>query len=260
MPEFKNIHDGASVKAITMHQAGKKRLHLAGVGADKKAITVTSNKGSTLTATLGSLFNGPQGIWTVDLAALAVGTAQLEAKSPKGSATLAVTVEPKQTLPLPDSAPGMLVRLFLAEVRSPDYASYSAADAKKSMQWMRLVLENRLAHKDPGIFAAKGAKTLIDIVKAKNQFKGFEGYPAIDTETSGRIDGAIALVNNDADKRQDKYKAYVDLAVEVAKGSVPVDPCPTRLYGWRTAGSSAPGGSFVAFGSPVVGNQFYTLK
>jgi hypothetical protein len=35
-------------------------------------------------------------------------------------------------------------------------------------------------------------------------------------------------------------------------------------YGWCTAGSSAPGGDFVAIpeadGSVVAGNQFYTLK
>lgn len=76
--------------------------------------------------------------------------------------------------------------------------------------------------------------------------------------TADRIAAILALVNDDGDARQVRYAAHLAAAVEVAEGELPADPCVTKLYGWRTAGSSAPGGSFAAYATALMG--IYTLQ
>ena len=79
----------------------------------------------------------------------------------------------------------MLCRLFIAESINPnDATNYNEANVKQAMTWMRLVLENRLKHKDPGVFYAskpigQAKHTMFDIVRAKGQFKGFGDYPVL---------------------------------------------------------------------------------
>lgn len=261
MAKFTLTNDKTEVREATMHVGGSKRLHLAGVGGDKKVLQLDSSSPAAVTPTLVALFDGPKGIWTVKLSAKAKGKAEIQAKV-KGAAVakVAVTVVEKLVLPAASGEEGMLVRLFLAENLSPDQTGYDAAKSKTAMQWMRLVLANRLKN-NPAQFGAPKATTITDIVKAPGQFAGFEKYPTLAADVSARIDAIVSIVNDDSDARQDRYAQFVQTAMDVAKSTTPVpDPCSTGLYGWRTAGSGSPGPRFVKYGHPLSGNQFYTLK
>jgi len=261
--KFTQVDNKTDVSQASMFLDGErdsKQLRLHEVGGDKKNLQLDSSNAKVATAALQALFDGPKGIWTVKIIAKAVGNADIEAKL-KGVAVakLAVTVVDKLELPGATSEEGMLVRLFLAENLSPGQPGYNASDSKKSMQWMRVVLVNRL-NNEPGQFNAPGAKTISDIVKAKNQIEGFEKYPTLGANQSARINEIVKIANNDNDARQDLYVRFLQDALDAAKGKPIKDPSSTGLYGWRTSGSGSPGGNFEAYLTPLSGNQFYTLK
>lgn len=153
---------------------------------------------------------------------------------------------------------GAVCRLLLAEARGPGYASYDEVNTKICMQRMKLILQNRLDNK-PSQFGAPGAKTLTDIIKGKGQFAGFGQYPAYDTHIKTRIQQLIDVANSETDPRAEKYRTFLDNAKFISSQSVIADPCPTKLFGWRTEGASSPGGSFVLFDT-FVGIDFYTIK
>ena len=77
-------------------------------------------------------------------------------------------------LPPINTDEGLEVRVLLAEVRGPQQAGYNLADATIAMQWMHIILRNRIA--DPQPFGASDG-TLKAVVTARNQFAGFEKYP-----------------------------------------------------------------------------------
>lgn len=261
MAKFTLVDDKTEITAAKMHVDGKKRLHLAGVGSDRKTLQVLSTKPNVITADIVALFSGPKGIWTVDLKSKAKGSAEIQAKlNDKIVAKLSVNVEDKIQLPAATTEEGLLARLFLAESRTPSETGYNAAEAKTAIQWMRVVLENRLKN-NPKQFSAPGAKTILDIVKAKGQFHGFENYPTLSAAQQARINDIVTIANNDNDTRQEKFAEFLTNTLEVAKAKSAIkDPCPTGLYGWRTAGRGSPGPRFETFKTPKSGNQFYTLK
>ena len=85
----------------------------------------------------------------------------------------------------------------------------------------------------------------------------------VDDDGNGFVDDIRGwdFANDDNDPRQDRYARFLQDALEVAARKTLIqDPCPSGLYGWRTAGSSEPGGGLVKWGDPLSGNQFYTLK
>jgi hypothetical protein len=264
MAKFTLVDDKTEVATATMRldkAHDSKRLHLHDVGSDKKLLQIDSTNGKIATATLVALYNGPKGIWTIDILAKDKGNAEIQAKL-KGAvvAKVGVTVIDKLELPAASSEEGMLIRLLLAENRTPSEHGYNAAKVKTSMQWMRIVLVNRLKNK-PEQFGAPNAKTIEDIVKAKGQFEGFEQYPKLTASKSARINQIVKIANDDNDARQEAYAGLLQVAIEVAKSKTLIpDPCPTGLYGWRTAGSGSPGGRFVKHGDTLSGNEFYTLK
>jgi hypothetical protein len=174
------------------------------------------------------------------------------------SAALNVGVDPAIELPDRNTVPGAVARLLMAEARGPSHDSYVAADSLRSMRWMRRVLENRLAN-NPRQFGAQGAQSLIDIIKAPNQFAGFSNYPNYDAGTRARLQEMLNIANNDSDQRQQGFREFVHNALSVAQGAAIADPCLTGLYGWRTQGAGGPGGRFVVYQS-VAGNTFYTLQ
>lgn len=91
-------------------------------------------------------------------------------------------------LPPKETAEGVEARLLLAECRSPAYQkTYSLGDATQAMQLMDRVLWNRL--KNPRPFGAPGATELVEIIKAKGQFAGFENYPNYDTAIVSNLQG-----------------------------------------------------------------------
>jgi len=277
MAKFTLTDDATEVSSVTMHAGdpkekvsrGHKRLHLAGVAErERKALTIDSAHAEIVTAAPPILFDASAGIWTVDLYAKQKGEAEIQAKV-KGAivARVAVTVLAKLQLPPPNTDAGLLVRLFLAETASPETretVTWTEEDAKKSMQWMRLVLKNRLEN-NPQQFMAKGARTLKDIVTAKDggkvQFEGFSNYPTINAKIAARLADAFKIANDDSDKRQEDYARFVQAALDAANSKTEIqDPCGADnfLSGWMTVGSS-PGDDSVAF-QAIMDNQFFMMK
>lgn len=266
MAMFTQLDDVTEIKTATMRLDGKrdkKRVHLVGVKADKKDIKLEPDKPGVVVPTLVAAYEDSRGSWTVDLLAKTKGNATVTAKV-KGDAvaSIAISVTDPLTLAPVNSEEGMLVRLLLAENTTPDETSYDASKAKKAMQWMRVVLANRLASKNPGEFRAPGAKTLTDIVKGKNQFEGFGDYPTIAAKQAARIANIVKIANDDNDKRQEPFAQFLQIAIDVAQSKTLIDdPCPKGTYAWRTTGHGAPsGGGFVTCGDPISGNQFYQLE
>jgi hypothetical protein len=89
------------------------------------------------------------------------------------------------TLPEVDTDAGLLARPFIAECRDPGYSDYNLDAAKKSMNAMKAVIDNRL-HNNPAQFGAPGAKSYVDIVGAPGQFAGF-------TKKNGKISISAAV-------------------------------------------------------------------
>jgi hypothetical protein len=278
MGKFTLLDDKTEVASLTLHVGdgkiretqGHKRLHLAGVEEQdgRSSLIITSSDDATASGTVYRIpYDADLGIWIVDLDAKKKGKATFQAKV-KGTpvAKLEVTVEERLQLPPPNTQAGLLARLFLAETAAPETRGikWSAADAKKSMQWMRLVLENRLAN-HPEQFMARGAKTLQDIVTAKDkgklQYQGFGKYPALDSDIERRIKASFQFANDDNHQRQADYAALVQAALEVANDkSVIQDPCGTDnfLSGWMTVNHS-PGDDSVPF-QVLMDNQFFMMK
>jgi hypothetical protein len=147
---------------------------------------------------------------------------------------------PPIALPATSVVAGLQARLFLAECRSPAYASYNAALTKTSMQWMDIVLHNRVANYT--LFGASGPN-MQAVVQAPGQFAGFQSYPSLSSTVASNINAIMDIANNTADSRFSAYRAHVQLAIDVGNASPLADPSPGKLTFWRTAGSAAPGGS-----------------
>jgi len=106
---------------------------------------------------------------------------------------------------------------------------------------------------------ARGAVSLTTLIKAHKQIDGFEKYPQIAAKQKELLTRTLAIANDGTDGRSERHRAYVTHAIAAARREVPEsDPCPTKLYAWRTVGSGSPGDNFVEF-QRKGGQQFYTL-
>ncbi|MGX1785230.1 hypothetical protein ACWIGM_00750 [Bosea sp. NPDC055332] len=122
---------------------------------------------------------------------------------------------------------------------------------------MDRVLYNRLGN-NPAQFGAPGAKNIIDIIKAKGQFAGFENYPQYDDGIKTRIQKMLNIANDAKDSRAAEFKEFVEAAIEVAETATVAEPSTGILAGWRTGGSSSPGGRFTKHAT-VGGIDFYFI-
>ncbi|CAN7639602.1 hypothetical protein LJR090_005617 [Bosea sp. LjRoot90] len=163
----------------------------------------------------------------------------------------------KLALPDRNSVTGAEVRLLLAEARGPAFSSYVLSESKRAMQFMDRVLYNRLQNK-PSQFGAASAKNIIDIIKAKGQFAGFEKYPIYDGSISTRIQKMLDIANNAKDRRAQEFTDFIEAAIDVAENQTVADPSTGLLTGWRTGGASSPGGSFKLHAT-VGGIDFYFI-
>lgn len=157
------------------------------------------------------------------------------------------------TLPDRTTDEGLEARVLLAECRGPSFSGYVLADAVTCMQFMDLVLWNRV--KNPTPFGAK-RPTLQSVVTAKGQFAGFESYPNYKDGIRKNIQAMIDIANNSKDKRNVSFAAHIQAALDVAKNATILDPSPGKLVAWRTAGSGSPGAGFTLFRT-VSGTTFY---
>lgn len=269
MAKFTNTGTPAKTLAnIKLQLKGKRLVRLEGVNARiSKDIEIVTPGGVTANVRERP-FDGAKGIWNLDLTASSkVGDTKLQVKF-KGAivATLVVKVvdEKEISLPIAMTPSGLLSRLFLAESLSPEKPTYSAIDTEKSMRWMRLVIDNRKAHKTPKIFYAKKGKNsmwdVFDIVQARGQFHGFEKYPALSSTIEANIKGILDVANDYSHPKQELYLKFLKAALSAASAASPIaDPAKSGLYGWRTAKSKHPGGSFIKY-QDLAGQTFYTLK
>jgi len=162
------------------------------------------------------------------------------------------------SLPARGTEEGAVARLVLIEARGPSYATYSATDSLTSMQWMKVVLANRL-NNNPRQFMAPHAATLIDIIKAPGQFAGFQKYPHYDSALADMLQSIIDIANSTKDARSADFAGFVQNGLKVAREAPVADPSSTGIFAWRTQGSSPPGGRYAKF-KDLAGNTFYTLS
>lgn len=269
MGHFTSTTDGnAALTKVRIAAGTGKRLRLTGVKARIASdISVTSSMAAIVAAKLLSApYDGPKGVWTVDLEAKAEGKAKISAShknTPAASIDVEVFKPEKISLDANSTEAGMLQRLLLAEAASPSKTQYKSSDVETSMEWMIVVVENRRKDKNPGRFMARDANKdgwdKRDIIRAKGQFHGFENYPVLAEDVRKRIESYLKIGNDYEDTRHDIYAAFLKRAIKISKASLIKDPSPDGLFGWRTEGSGSPGPNYVKF-KDLAGQTFYTLK
>jgi hypothetical protein len=184
-------------------------------------------------------------------------------------------VHPLDNVTLPDlqTDNGTLVRLLIAESLNPGSPAYIAADVTNGMQAMKAVVDNRLNH-NPSQFGAPGATNYRQIIAAPGQFAGFSmdgnGNVVLSDQVNDLINAVMTQANTGG---PGPYSDFVQNALGVCNALVN-DPFSgitningTQVtgggYGWRTLGSSDPGGHLIAIPAPqggiIANNQFYTL-
>jgi hypothetical protein len=262
MGEFRRTTTGAAVTKATLHTGNTGIFYHKGDDKGKKKITVTTSNDPVVGVEAVKMNSDKDSLRQVRLAAKKAG-GPVSIKAMDGTTVigeLTVTVEDKLTLPDKNQTEGMVARLLIAESKTPYHKSYDAVKSRKGMEWMLLVLHNRL-NNNPKFFNADGAKTLLDIVKGKGQFAGFGNYPNLSSEMDALIQSAVDNANDDNHGKQDQYIVFVKNALEVAAKKTPVaDPASPDLLGyWRTAGSGKPESSAV-IQDTLVGNTFYKTK
>ena len=171
-------------------------------------------------------------------------------------------------LPPRSDVSGAVARLLLSEAQGPASPFYVQANTFMSMQWMKVVLNNRL-NNDPAQFLAPHAKTVIDIIRAPNQFAGFRHYPNYDVDLVNRLQSYVDIANSAKDKRQQSYAIFINGAIQVANAAPIPDPSSSPfiltnrtvlgLFAWRTIGAPSPGGRFSKY-RDLAGNTFYTIN
>lgn len=259
MAEFQRM-DGSKLPAAVTTVAGS-TLSLKVIPTSKEPLPTVSASPEAVAKVINVKPRTGPHFTTFQLQAVSVGEAKLQATGDKGAVLagpVAITVEAKITIPAASTTGGMWALLFLAETPSPEASGYTLADARTSMTWMRVVVENRL--RTPShLWASKDAKSLTDVIKATGQFEGFSKYPVIATKIQTRINETVAIANDGNDPRRSKYKEFVQAALDVAALNRVSDPSEKGLYWWRTEGSGSPTSSAKVYMTKL-GNTFYTPK
>jgi len=194
-----------------------------------------------------------------ELKANGQGFVRFQAQNAKGTKVgpISVTIKQPLTLPTANADQLALIKLLLAESPSPFSVNYDAKAAKTGLQWMRLVVQNRLSMKS-GVVGSKGATSIIDVIKSPGQFKGFEQYPVIGSGQRGLIEDILNIANDGTHLKQKLFYDHVSAVIAAATETAITDPCPTKLLSWRTAGAYSPGGAFKLYQN-LSGQDFYTI-
>jgi len=160
---------------------------------------------------------------------------------------------------------GAVIAFLLTENRSPESRGYDLATVTQSMQAMKAVVYNRLARSDV-YWGVKNPTSVLDIIGAPNQFAGFS-RTANGVAIAKGLRDRINLIRdryNKPNRFQDKYKDFTTSLLNVVQSPVD-DPFEDfgGAYGWRTNGSSDPGGlqePIPSSNGVIQGNKFYTLR
>ena len=173
---------------------------------------------------------------------------------------LIVEVMPYIELSMNNTEEDAIAHMLLAESIGPGRKNFKEEESLKAMQWMRIVLENRLAFSHPQLLQVPpGATSLLQLIKGRRVIEGFENYPNIGKTQKTTIDGVVKEANNGGHPLFLQFRSHVQNAIDVAQGKkAGTDPCPTKLYAWVTAGTSSPSSNFVKYVT-LAGQDFYTL-
>jgi hypothetical protein len=157
---------------------------------------------------------------------------------------------------LPDAKTnaGLEVRIFICETRKPHKPGYKLQEAILAMQYMDLVLYNRLI--SPGVFSAKGAETIFNIIKAKYQFQGFSNYPSLPSVYVKQLNEFMEQLNKGDSDYLDFYNAELKIANSNKRMA---NPSSGYLSGWVTHGKKIKGKLFHFF-KDLQGNDFYWVE
>lgn len=172
----------------------------------------------------------------------------------------------KFAFPNLNTTSGAVTAFLLAENRNPESPGYEASAVLRSMQAMEAVVYNRLASSPPMNFGNKNPQNIFDIIGDPTQYKGFSRTATGVAVDSGRQELINKILDrgNTSNRFQETYQTFLTNVQNVAAPEVQ-DPFENYggAYGWRTAGSSAPGAFLVNIPSApgvIQGNQFYTIK
>ena len=151
---------------------------------------------------------------------------------------------------------GLLERLCLHETKTPGLPGYVAADSLKAMWFIRQFMANRIRY--PLVFGNKAGITEAELMKEKDQFPGFETYPALTAAAMKNVTDCINLANDPKGWRHPLFLAHVQNALTVARASaVPADQIVPGAAGWKKEGTPSPGAKYV-FWRNLQGNDYYT--
>jgi hypothetical protein len=150
--------------------------------------------------------------------------------------------------------------MLIAENAGPRHPKFVNQDeAREAMQWMVIVLRNRLKLGAQHFSAGRETATLRGLITAPNQVEGFRDYPTIARQPLVTINGMVDIANDGTHLNHAMYRTYLRSVLTVAAGrDVGVDPCPSGLYAWRTQDDASPGRNFAKF-TTKGGQDFYTL-
>ena len=260
MGQFQRMSGAAVAAPLSGIAGGTLPLKYIPAAGEKLPATVQAAPAAQVTVKAILARPGPNFL-TFTLHFVKAGEAQLWAGAspvPKQGEAVAIKVLTAVAWPQAGTQADALQRLFVAETPAPGTGGYTDVDAEKAMTWMLIVLRNRLA-KASALVGSAGAKTLIDVIRAKNQFEGFSDYPTLSSKVAGLLSAKLAIANDPADSRSEAMRRFFAIAARVSALVQVSDPCSTGLYFWRTQGSGAPSADTTAFAT-LLGNTFYTLK
>jgi hypothetical protein len=239
-----------------------------GLGADHKHLEIRSSSPAvTVSVVSANPHSAEQSLKMFAKELTNDGPAELSAYTQDGkpdpkTSVIKVTVSAQVELPAANTEAGALARMLLIENVTPGVRGYNAKQTLTTMRWMRWVFINQLRFGSQWFTHGTKVTSVTDLIKAGGQVAGFEQYPAIVAEKNKLLLSILSLQNNATDSRFAAYRQYVQNAIEVAKAdekALGEDPCPTGLYGWRTADRGSPGKNYVKFKTQG-GQDFYTLS
>lgn len=267
-------NDGSVLEAqITLVAGDKLPLKVSGLGPNRRHLILMSNHRSLRIASVSvdhrnveqrlSLEVGECGVSCHQIAHVEAYVSDERGRPLRrdlDTPRLAVQILPKLALPPAVTETGMLARMLISENAGPEHRRFvNLNEAREAMQWMVVVLRNRLKLGARHFAADQHASTLGALIKAPNQVEGFEKYPGITPPQQYLIDEVVKNANDGTHRLNQQYRDYLETALAVARGELRgTDPCPTGLYAWRTTGEKSPGNNFVKF-TEKGGQDFYTL-
>lgn len=241
---------------------------ISGFGSDKKHVIVKCSSPVVTVTVLNANPNKIEQTLKLEVAGIVAAESKAQLTSWLGSdpskrdnsMSVFITIVPSMKLPPEGSEEGALSRMLLVENITPGQPAFvSSQQTQVSMQSMVWVLKNRMTLGSHNFGTAQDVSSLMGLIKARNQIAGFENYPTIAASQNSLLNDILKIANDPNNPKCAAFRQYVQDAVEIANGSNRgVDPCPTRLYGWRTAGATSPGSNFVRFNT-LGGQDFYTL-